>query len=300
MKKTNLILQTNALKICKEIEAFIYVSMKNLKRDGAVLGLSGGLDSAVVAMLAVRSLGREKVHALYLPEKDSNPIHRKHAIQYADQLGIQLTVRSISPVLRATKTYTILPLGAIPGRKLRSAVVDFGRRKLLEHNDERIFVDRLDPNGNSWLEKGNAYGMAKHRVRMALIYQYAELNNLMVMGAANRTELLTGTFCKWGVDHCSDIMPVLHIFRSQLEEMADYLEIPAYIRNKPSDPDLYPTKIDKGDFLGGFKNADQILFNLENKVDKKDLYAVYDQKIVDHVFSLFKSSEHMRNSPLHL
>ncbi|MHA1483072.1 MAG: NAD(+) synthetase, partial [Candidatus Heimdallarchaeaceae archaeon] len=59
---------------------------------------------------------------------------------------------------------------------------------------------------------------------MVKIYQYANQHNLMVVGAANKTEWLTGTFCKWGVDHCADIMPVIHIYRSHLEEIAKYLE----------------------------------------------------------------------------
>ena len=70
-------LKTNPAVMCKEIEDFIRDSMKKLKRNGAVIGLSGGLDSAAAAMLAVRSLGKEKVGLLYMPEKDSNPIHGK-------------------------------------------------------------------------------------------------------------------------------------------------------------------------------------------------------------------------------
>ena len=77
---------------------------------------------------------------------------------------------------------------------MRTRIVDFGRRKLLTHNDERMLIDRLNPEEGSWLTKGNAYGMSKHRIRMVVIYQFAELRNLMVIGAANRTELLTGTF----------------------------------------------------------------------------------------------------------
>lgn len=293
-------LRTKPEEHCAEIEAFIEDKAKSLKREGAVIGLSGGLDSATAAMLTVRSLGKEKVHLLYLPERDSNPLHRKHARQLAQQLGIKLTIINLAPMLRAARTYRVLPLPPGPWRKLRAWLVDYGRRKLVRHNDGRILGDRLRPEGDSWMARGNAYGMSKHRARMLQVYQYAEVRNLMVVGAANRTEWLTGTFCHWGVDHCADIMPLLHLFRSQLEDLAEYIQVPDYIRDKTPDPDLYPTQIDKGAYLGGFQIADSILYNLEQDVGKKILYEAYDKEIVDRLHNLMEASQHMRMCPYHL
>ena len=89
-------IQTNPAAMCEEIEQFIRSSMKHLNRKGAVIGLSGGLDSSVVAMLAVRSLGKEKTRLLYMPEKDSNPIHHNHAKMLASHLGQDLSIVDIS------------------------------------------------------------------------------------------------------------------------------------------------------------------------------------------------------------
>jgi len=292
--------QTETSTICNEIEDFIRDSIKKLKRAGAVIGLSGGLDSAVVAVLTVRSLGAEKTHLLYMPDRDSNSVHRAHAKKLAHHLGVPLHIKNISSMLTSAGTYRILGLGLVPGRKLRTSIVEIGREKLLKHNDERILFDRLEPVGNSWITKGNAYGMTKHRVRAALVYQFAELKNFLVIGAANRTELLTGTFCKWGIDHCADIMPVIHIYRTQLEAVAKYIGVPEYIRSKQSDPDLFPTKLDKGAFLGGFEIADHILLNLENEVSVKELYQAYDRVVVDRLHLLYTHSAHMRESPYHL
>lgn len=72
-------LRINPSVVCKEIEELIHKSVKSLNRDGAVIGLSGGLDSAVAAALAIRSLGKENVKLVNMPEKDSKRIHRKHA-----------------------------------------------------------------------------------------------------------------------------------------------------------------------------------------------------------------------------
>jgi NAD+ synthase len=300
MKNKLLDFQTEPSLQSKEIEAFIRVSLKKLKRKGAAIGLSGGLDSAVTAMLTIRSLGKERVHLVNMPERDSNPFHRNDARKLADFLEMPLEVINITPTLRAAKTYRILPIGAIPGRKLRTRLVDYGRKNLIRHNDERIFIDRLEPEENTWMARGNAYGMAKHRIRMVTLYQYAEVNNLMVIGAANRTEFLTGTFCKWGIDQCADIMPVMHLFRTQLEQIADYIQVPDFIRAKPSDPDLYPTRINKGAFLGEFGVADTILYNLENNISRDDLYNVYDKKVVDYLYALYESSRPMRAAPYHL
>jgi NAD+ synthase len=287
-------------KLCKIIEEKIRTTLKSLNRDGAVIGLSGGLDSAVAAKLTVRSLGADKVHLVNLPEKDSKKIHRNHAKQLADHLGIRLKVKPINSILRSTGTYKLLPLRFIPGRKLRTKLVEFGRNQYIPKNGESILIKRLKPKENSWLAKANAYVMAKHRIRMVILYQYAEVRNLMVVGAANRTEWLTGTFSKWGVDHCADIMPLVHLYRTQLEQLAKYIQIPKYIRNKAADPDIMPTIDNKGDMLNSFKLADQILYGMENNIDKNTLCQEYGEKNVELIYTLWEFSKHMRESPYHL
>ena len=286
--------------LCKIIEEKIRTTLKSLNRDGVVIALSGGLDSAIVAKLSVRSLRTEKVHLINLPEKDSKKIHRNHAKQLAKHLGIHLNVKPINSILRSTGTYKLLPLRFIPGRNLRTKLVEFGRKEFIPNNGESILIKRLKPNANSWLAKANAYVMAKHRIRMVILYQYAEVRNLMVIGAANRTEWLTGTFSKWGVDHCADLMPIVHLFRTQLEQIAEYIQIPDYIRNKAADPDIIPSVDNKGDMLNSFKLADQILYGMENNIDKNSLCQEYGDKNVEQLYTLWKYSKHMRESPYHL
>lgn len=279
---------------------FIQNTLDKLRRDGAVVALSGGLDSAVVATLTVRSLGPQHVHLLNMPESDSKRIHRQHAKQLAEHLGMQLITKRISPLLGAAGSYRLLPLRFVPGRKIRIKLVEFAKSKLLSDRGTNLLADRLQPEADSWLAKGNAYAIAKHRFRMVAIYQYAEVRNLMVVGAANRTEWLTGTFSKWGVDHCADIMPVIHLYRSQLEQLAEHLRIPAYIRFKAADPDVMPGVADKGALLGDFSTADQILYGIENQFDLDALRQDYGDDNVDQLLKLFELSKHMRESPYHL
>ena len=283
-----------------EIEDLIRQTLNQLNRDGAVIGLSGGLDSAVAAFLTVRSLGIDKVHLMNLPEKDSKPIHQKHAKIIAETLGIRLITKSITSILKASKSYKFLPIRYVPNRKVRGKLVELGRRKFLGNEDRDLLEKRLNPIANSWIARGNAYSVTKHRMRMIVLYQYADVNNLMVVGAANKTEWLTGTFSKWGVDHCSDIMPLLHLYRSQLEQLAEHLDVPEFIRNKPADPDIMPGIVDKGELLGDTVVVDQILNHLENQKNLSNFTKVYGEEAVNKIISLYENSKHMRESPYSL
>jgi len=293
-------LEINPPVICQDIEGLIHSTMNNLHRDGAVVSISGGLDSAVAAILTVRSLGVEKVHLLSMPERDSKSVHREHAKQLAIQLGIPLTVKSITSVLRAAGSYRLLPIGYVPGRKIRARLVDYGKSRFLKNQGDQLLIERLQPEANSWISKGAAYAIAKHRIRMLIEYQYAEIHNLLVVGAANRTEWLTGTFSKWGVDHCADVMPLVHLYRSQLEVIAEYIQVPDFIRTKAADPDVMPGIDDKGSLLGSFETVDQILVGLEMDFDRGELRQKYGTQNVDRVIQLMELSKHMRESPYHL
>jgi NAD+ synthase len=290
-------LQIDPSVVCREIETLLQTSLKGLKRDGAVIGVSGGLDSAVTATLTVRALGMAKIHLLNLPERDSQPIHQTHAKQLAEWLGVQLTVKSITPILKAAGTYKLLPLRFLPGRKLRAWLIEFGRSKLLADRREEILTERFKAEGNTLASKAVAYVFTKHRIRMTVIYQYAEEHHLMVVGAANRTEWLTGTFSQWGVDHCADVMPLIHIYRSQLEKMAEYLQVPEFIRDKPADPDFLPGINDKGALLGSFALSDQILYGIENDVAIEELCQAYGKENVEKIVRLRELSAYMREVP---
>ncbi len=281
----------------ERIETFLRERLETLQRRGAVLALSGGLDSAVTAALTVRALGENRVTLVNLPERDSSPVHRQHARRFAESLGARFVAHSITPILRAAGTYRLLPLRFLPGRKLRARLVEYARSRFIGETEKNLLIDRLKPPESVYVARGNAYVIAKHRTRMVVLYQYAEVRHLMVVGAANRTEWLTGTFSKWGVDHCADVMPVLHLYRSQLEKLAVYLEIPDYLVEKPADPDVIPGVNDKGALLGDFEEVDQVLFALEAGVDEAELKAAFSAEMVERLAELRSLSAHMRESP---
>lgn len=282
---------------CEEIELFIGKKLKEMARSGILLGLSGGLDSAVTAYLCVRSVGKEKVTALYMPDRDSKDIHRVHAEQITNELDIQLENIDLAATLKTLGVYDLLPLHYIPTRGLRSFAVRFGKTLTETGELEDILHERFRSKPNSLISKGNAYVSVKHRMRMVMLYYHAEVRNLMVVGAANRTEFLTGTFIKWGCDHCADVMPTIHLYRSQLPPIAEHLQIPEEVRTKPADPDVLPGLDDKEELLGAFRETDQILWGLENEVSNEELFDHFGENSVNQIITLREMSKHMRESP---
>lgn len=290
----------NFAQMTQKIENFIKDSLKRLKKEGAIIGLSGGLDSAVAATLTVRSLGPSNVKLLNMPEKDSKKIHQHHAKQLANLLGVKLMKKRINGPLRTSGTYRLLPLRFIPTQKLRTILINEGKKRFLSNGDAHLLLDRFVYKPNSWMARANAYAMTKHRMRMTMIYKYADFLNYAVIGAANRTEWLTGTFSKWGIDHCADVMPIIHLYRSQLDSLAEFLKIPDFIRTKAADPDIIPGNINKGDLLGGFPLVDKILFNLETGIPKERLFEEFKKHQVEKVYQLWINSKYMREIPFHL
>jgi NAD+ synthase len=290
----------NPEKSREEITTFLRKSCQELNRAGLILGLSGGLDSSLLAYLAVASLGKEKVQAVYLPDKDSKACHREHAQQVADSLKLPFLVWDITPCLDALGVYSLLPLRYLPGKNLKSGAVKLARRIFNNKSPGSILHDRLSTSGSEWIAKGNAYINSKHRMRMVALYHQAERECLLVAGAVNRTEWLTGTFSKWGCDHCADINPLLHLYRSQIKSLAEYEGVPEIILNKAADPDLMPGLDDKEELLGPFEKVDLILYGLENGIDREILLQYGSESEIINLERLMAESEHMRHSPYSL
>ncbi len=284
----------------EEITVFIQNKFTQLNRRKAIIGLSGGLDSSLTSLLAVKALGSDSVKLIYMPERDSKPIHRQHALLLARLLRIDLKIINISPALRRLGIYRLLPLSLIPGRRLRTRLIEYGKKEFLSSPEGEFLSVRLDASGGPWIAKSNAYVCAKHRIRSVVLYKEAERSNGMVIGAANRTEWMTGTFTQWGCDHCADVMPLLHLYRSQLIPLAEHLGVPQEILKKKADPDILPGLDDKGKLLGSFEIADQILWSLEKGFSLTDLADRFGSKQVDYIQLLMDNSAYYRETPYSL
>ena len=287
-------LKINPAEVSEEKQALIREKVKELSRSGAIIGLSGGLDSAVVAYLCKTALGKEKVLALIMPEKDSTKQNISDAVEVASQLGINSEVKDLTTTLKDFDIYKS-PIGYIPTRHLRQ----FAVKKTFEHfkkTGESPFLQGLLGTDDRLLAAANAYYRIKHRLRMVALYYYAELRNLLVIGAANKTEYNTGFFVKYGCDHAVDLMPIQDLYKTQVKQLAEYLKIPQKIIAKIPTPDLIPGITDEYALGIKYQILDLILLGLENKMSEQEIVSQLniDQQTVKYVIELKKRSEHMR------
>lgn len=289
-------------KVSLELEHFIVGHMERMQRDGVILGLSGGLDSAVVAALCKRALGSEKILALMMPEKDSQKSHIKDAQKLAEELNIETRRINITSYLKQLGVYDIFPLSIIPfTRKLRANLRKKWAIEVKQETGQTVLSATLGGiKGTKYdaaLRNVTAYYRIRHRIRMVLLYFFGELENRLVVGAANRTEALIGYFVKHGCDDATDIMPIVHLYKTQVKELAQYLHIPSGIIEKPPSPDPMPGTVDEDAIGMTYEKLDLILLALEKGWGVPRIANVLgiEERDVIYVMSLKDKSEHMRN-----
>ena len=294
-------LEINPQQVVAKLENFIKEYMNKLEREGLVLGLSGGIDSAVVAALCTKAVGPEKVLALIMPDEDSQRQHLRDALNFAKKLGLKRKVINITPYLKKLGAYQLFPLNKIflPKRlkeKLVKKAFNFYQEKTGVNPFSDSMVGFKDKKFAYWLRTGNAYYRIKHRLRMVLLYLWAEKENRLVVGAANKTEAAIGFFVKHGCDQATDIMPLLGLYKTQVRQLAQYLKIPQGIINKAPSPDIIPGLIDEEVIGLNYETLDKILENLEGNLTTGAIAKKLNLKkqTVEKIKELKKKSEHMR------
>lgn len=173
------------------IEDFIKHHVQISCTNGVVIGISGGLDSAVVATLAFRALGKDKVHGIFMPscntpEEDYGDVGALMGSIGADALDVQ----DIDDIV------TLFNVADVKAR-----------------------------------------GNVMARVRMTMLYAEANAGDCLVLGTSDKSELTLGYFTKWG-DGAGDIMPIAHLYKTEVRQLARVLKIPENIVKKPSSPAL--------------------------------------------------------------
>lgn len=232
-----------------------------LRRRGVVLGLSGGVDSSVVAALAVRALGPNRVLGLLMPERESSQDSLELGREIADRFGIETIVEDVTATLDAAGCYSrrdaaisrVLP-GFNPGDRCKLV-----RPGLLDPADARLFavvVEGSDGSSRRARLPPAEYRVVvastclKQRVRKMMEYHHADRLEYAVAGTANRLEYALGFFVKGG-DGLADVKPIAHLYKSQVYELADHLGIPSKITSKPPTTDTYPLEASQEEFYFG-------------------------------------------------
>jgi NAD+ synthase len=294
-------LTIDAASLATQLEEFIRVGVDNLQREGAVVGLSGGIDSAVVAALAARALGPEKVLALLMPDRDSARTSKRDALKLTQRLGIRHKTVGLTKFLFLVGIYWKLPLWLLGLRpfqaKLTHRYHDSFVREWGENPFAAIMVGTKGLPG-PLVNQAVAYHRVKGRLRAILLYYYAELENLLVLGTCNRTEKAIGFFIKYG-DAAADIAPLESLYKTQVRQLAAFLEIPDEIISKPPSPDLMPGITDEYAIGLSYDLLDRILWRLEAGMGTEKIAGTLglEPDTIDYVRELTGRSAHMRAQP---
>jgi len=253
------VLELDAPRALQKIEERIReIVFRDLRRKGAVIGLSGGIDSSVTAALCVRALGKDRVFGVLMPEEDSSADSLRLGKLLAESLGISSAVENIAPTLQALGCYRrrdeairlVIPEYAA-GWKSKIALPDLVDSShypvysvVAQKPTGEIRRVRLTPESYRGIVAATNF---KQRVRKTLEYYYADRLWYAVAGTPNRLEYAQGFFVKNG-DGSADFKPIAHLYKTQVYQMAEYLGIPEEIRRRPPTTDTYSLEQSQEEF----------------------------------------------------
>jgi len=244
------VLRLDTLEECARVEVAIREQvLGTLKRRGAVVGLSGGIDSSVVAALCARALGKDRVLGLLMPERDSSSDAARLGRQLSESLGIRWLLEDVAPALSGLGCYQ-RQLDAI-----RMVVPEYGDGwkcklsipSILESDRLNLtFLIVADPHGRqrrvrmtaaAYLQMVAATNF-KQRSRKMMEYYHADRLHYAVAGTPNLLEYDQGFFVKQG-DGAADFKPIAHLYKTQVYALAEHLGVPAEIRSRPPTTDTF-------------------------------------------------------------
>jgi len=251
---------------------------KQLKRRGLVVALSGGIDSSVTTALAVKAIGAERVIVLLMPEQHSADETLDLSSMVADHFGVEKIHEDISDILEALgfyRRYDHAVQRVIPeyGQGWKSKIITpnviekkgFNLFSIVAQKPDDTIVNKRLPL-QAYLEIVAATNF-KQRTRKMLEYYHADRLNYAVAGTPNRLEYDQGFFVKLG-DGAADVKPIAHLYKTQVYQLAQYLEVPAEIRKRPPTTDTYsmPQGQDEFYFSLPYDRMDLCLYGKNNGI----------------------------------
>jgi NAD+ synthase len=273
------VLAIDAERITAQAESAIREQvLGTLKRRGAVVGMSGGIDSSLVATLCTRALGKDRVFGILMPERDSSDDALRLGKLLAEHLGIRYAVEDIAPALTGLGCY------ARQLEAIRMAVPEYGdawKCKLVLPSileSDRLNVTKLtvqDPSGAQRTVRMPPAGYLqmvaatnfKQRVRKMMEYYHADRLNYAVAGTPNLLEYDQGFFVKQG-DGAADFKPIAHLYKTQVYALARELGVPAEICARAPTTDTFslPQSQEEFYFALPYQDMDLCLYAYNHRV----------------------------------
>ncbi|MEZ5198196.1 MAG: NAD(+) synthase [Bacteroidales bacterium] len=293
-------------------------TFRNYKRRGAVIGISGGIDSSVTLALAVKAFGPEKVFGVMMPEKDSSPDSESMAEKLARKFGVEAVLENIRPALEGFNCYNRRDDAIQRVFPDFNPVTDTSKIGVnqtgLDHNLPPVFyLTVYDKNGverstviplNEYLQIVAASNF-KQRCRMSMLYYHAEQKHYVVLGTANKHEIDQGFFVKYG-DGASDIYPLAGLYKTQVYQLAEHLGVTREIIERTPTTDTYSAEQTQEEFFYQlpFDVMDLMWYGFENGYDPKEVGDVMgkSEKEVGIIFNNFarkkKTTDYLRANPI--
>lgn len=289
-----------------------------LKRKGAIIGISGGIDSSVTLALAVKALGPENVIGVLLPEKDSSRESKDLALQLAAQLNVKTIEKDITQALEGFGCYRLRD-EAVAAIFPEYNPVDYKMKigvnpKGINQNLPPVFsLTIVKENGQtkSKLLPAKEYlqivaaSNFKQRCRMSMLYYHAERLYYVVIGTPNKHEVEQGFFVKHG-DGGADIMPISNLYKTQVYQIAEFLNIPKEIIQRTPTSDTYSAEQTQEEFFFQlpFEEMDLVWYGYENKYPANEVAGALGKteteiKSIYHNFSRKqRTTEYLRMAPV--
>jgi len=287
--------------------------LQRFKRNGAVVGISGGIDSSVCFALAARAFGPENVLGVMLPEKDSSPESEMLARELAVKFGVKAIKEEITGALSGFGCYErrdeavkrVFPEYDPATWKMKIGVRQSG---LFSNLPPVFYLTIIDPEGKvkdkmlpakEYLQIV-ASSNFKQRTRMSMLYYHAEALHYAVVGTPNKHEQEQGFFVKYG-DGAGDVMPIGNLYKTQVYQLAEYLGVPKGIIERTPTTDTYSAEQTQEEFFYQlpFHLMDRFWYGFENGYPPAEVAAVMGET-AERVESLFRNFERKRNTTEYL
>jgi len=250
------------------VVSFLRERVESAGADGVVIGMSGGLDSTMTATLAVEALGSDRVLGLGLPCHKTDASATMEASVVADTLGIEFQRVHLRPLLQQFEQHVVSSLTSAESRGPTPT-------------PDRALANVIA------------------RLRMVCSYYAANRTNRLVVGTANRSELLLGYVTKYG-DGGTDLFPLGDLYKTEVRELADHLGLPEVIVEKTPTAGLYPGQTDADDLGASYDVIDSLLYRVvEQGTPAEDAAAELDidEATAKRLVSMCAETSHKRTMP---